>query len=91
MGFINNWNPPDRRVTQANLMRLVHLATKKRPDKMRLAADPIDLLKRTPHGKARWQAILLYEALQAETPPRAIPSEPSLTQLYQARRPSPCP
>jgi len=59
MGFINNWNPPDRRVTQANLMRLVHLATKKRPDKMRLAADPIDLLKSTPTGKARWQAILL--------------------------------
>jgi len=72
-------------------MYLVHQATQKRPDKGRLAADPIDLLKRTPHGKARWQAILLYEALQAETPPRAIPSEPSLTQLYQARRPSPCP
>ena len=39
-------------------MQLVHLATKKRPDKMRLAADPIDLLKPTPSGKARWQVIL---------------------------------
>jgi len=85
------WNTPDRRVTQADLMRLVHLATQKRPDKMRLAADPIDLLKGTSTGKARWQAILLYEAVQAETPPRAIPSEPSLTHLYQARRQSPCP
>ena len=54
------WNSPDRRVTQADLVQLVHLATKKRPDKMRLAADPIDLLKGTPSGKARWQAILLY-------------------------------
>ena len=85
-----HWNSPDRRVTQADLIQLVHLATKKRPDKMRLAADPIDLLNGTPSGKARWQAILLYEALQAEDPPNAT-SECSLTQLYQARRPSPCP
>jgi hypothetical protein len=82
-----HWNSPDRRVTQADLIQLVHLATKKRPDKMRLAADPTDLLKPTPSGKARWQAILLYEALQAEDP---TPKR-SLTQLYQARRPSPCP
>ena len=68
-------------------MQLVQLATEKRPDKMRLAADPTDLLKPTPSGKARWQAILLYEALQAEDP---TPKR-SLTQLYQARRPSPCP
>jgi len=86
-----HWNNPDRRVTQADLIQLVHLATKKRPDKMRLAADPTDLLKPTPSGKARWQAILLYEALQAEDPLDAIP-ERSLTQIYQAaRRPSPCP
>ena len=83
-----HWNSPDRRVTQADLIQLVHLATKKRPDKMRLAADPTDLLKSTPSGKARWQAILLYEALQAEDPT----PECSLTQIYQAaRRPSPCP
>jgi hypothetical protein len=82
-----HWNSPDQRVTQADLIQLVHLATKKRPDKMRLAADPTDLLKPTPSGKARWQAILLYEALQAEDPT----PERSLTQLYQARRPSPCP
>jgi len=87
-----HWNTPDRRVTQADLIQLVHLATKKRPDKMRLAADPTDLLKPTPSGKARWQAILLYEALQAEDPPDATSPERSLTQLYQAaRRPSPCP
>jgi hypothetical protein len=87
-----HWNSPDRRVTQADLIQLVHLATKKRPDKMRLAADPTDLLKPTPSGKARWQAILLYEALQAEDPPEATSPERSLTQLYQtARRPSPCP
>jgi hypothetical protein len=85
-----HWNSPDRRVTQADLIQLVHQSTKKRPDKMRLAADPTDLLKPTPSGKARWQAILLYEALQAEDPPDAN-SEYSLTQLYQARRPSPCP
>jgi hypothetical protein len=84
-----HWNSPDRRVTQVDLVQLVHLATKKRPDKMRLAADPTDLLKPTPSGKARWQAILLYEALQAD-PPNATP-ERSLTQLYQARRPSSCP
>jgi hypothetical protein len=83
-----HWNGPDRRVTQADLIQLVHLSTKKRPDKMRLAADPTDLLKPTPSGKARWQAILLYEALQAEDPT----PEDSLTQLYQtARRPSSCP
>jgi hypothetical protein len=86
-----HWNSPDRRVTQADLIQLVHLATKKRPDKMRLAADPTDLLKPTPSGKARWQSILLYEALQAEDPPDAASPERSLTQLYQARRPSPCP
>ena len=86
-----HWNSPDRRVTQADLVQLVHLATKKRPDKMRLAADPTDLLKSTPSGKARWQAILLYETLQAEDPPNATPPARSLTQLYQARRPSPCP
>ena len=85
-----HWNSLDRRVTQADLVQLVQLATKKRPDKMRLAADPTDLLKPTPSGKARWQAILLYEALQAEDPPDT--PEHSLTQLYQAaRRPSPCP
>jgi hypothetical protein len=81
----------DRRVSQDDLIQLVHLATKKRPDKMRLAADPTDLLKPTPSGKARWQAILLYEALQAEDPPNATSPERSLTQLYQARRPSSCP
>jgi hypothetical protein len=87
-----HWNSPDQRVTQADLVQLVHLATEKRPDKMRLAADPTDLLKPTPSGKARWQAILLYEALQAEDLPDATSSEGSLTQLYQAtRRPSPCP
>jgi len=86
-----HWNSLDRRVTQADLIQLVQLATKNRPDKMRLAADPTDLLKPTPSGKARWQAILLYEALQAENPPSATSPERSLTQLYQARRPSPCP
>ena len=84
-----HWNSPDRRVTQADLIQLVHLATKKRPDKMRLAVDPTDLLKPTPSGKTRWQAILLYEALQAED--HTTLPERSLTQLYQDRRPSPCP
>ena len=87
------WNSSTGRVTQADLEQLVCLATEKRPDKGRLAGDPTDLLKKTPRGKARWQAILLYDRMGGASPrsPSALPSPSgsSLATLYQEKRNAP--
>ena len=86
------WNTPTERVTQADLSLICDRGLEWRRRNggekgFRFTSEPLDLLKKTDAGRARWQSILLFsEEKEDATTTTESDSAAEVTRLYQEWR-----